>query len=169
MSYDPRLHPQIVQVFEAMKAAGVKRVESLTPEMARHQHRRLARARVEPEIELGLIDTFAIDAPGRRIPVRLYHPPGYEQAGPLPALFYFHGGGHVIGDLDTHDQAVRALAKKANCLAISVDYRKGPARGRIRFSQPNILSIGPRATALIRTASPSAGTAPGATWLLSSP
>ena len=65
MSYDPRLHPQIVQVFEAMKAAGVKRVESLTPELARHQHRRLARARVEPVIELGLIDTFAIDAPGR--------------------------------------------------------------------------------------------------------
>lgn len=126
MSYDPRLHPQIVQVFEAMKAAGVKRVESLTPEMARHQHRRLARTRVEPEIELGLIDTFAIDAPGRRIPVRLYHPPGYETAGPLPVLFYFHGGGHVIGDLDTHDQAVRALAKKANCMAISVDYRKGP-------------------------------------------
>ncbi|RVU34889.1 alpha/beta hydrolase [Hwanghaeella grinnelliae] len=126
MSYDPRLHPQIVQVFEAMKAAGVQRVESLTPEMARHQHRRMARARVEPEIELGLIETFAIDAPGRRIPVRMYHPPGFEDAGPLPVLFYFHGGGHVIGDLDTHDRAVRALAKKANCLAISVDYRKGP-------------------------------------------
>ena len=126
MSYDPRLHPQIVEVFEAMKAAGVKRVETLTPEMARHQHRRLARARVEPEIELGLVETFAIDAPGRRIPVRIYYPPGYEEAGPLPLLMYFHGGGHVIGDLDTHDQAVRALVKKANCIAVSVDYRKGP-------------------------------------------
>lgn len=126
MSYDPRLHPQIVQVFDAMKAAGVKRVETLTPEQARHQHRRLARARVEPEIELGLIETFAIDAPGRRIPVRIYYPPGFEEAGPLPVLFYFHGGGHVIGDLDTHDQAIRALCKKANCLAVSVDYRKGP-------------------------------------------
>jgi len=126
MSYDPRLHPQIVEVFEAMKAADVKRVENLSPEQARFQHRRLSQARLEPEIALGKIETFAIDAPGRRIPVRMYHPPGYEEAGPLPLLLYFHGGGHVIGDLDTHDQAVRNLCKQANCVAISVDYRKGP-------------------------------------------
>ncbi len=126
MTYDSRLHPQIVEVFEAMKAANVQRVESMTPEEARLQHRRLSQARVEPEIELGKIETFAIDAPGRRIPVRMYHPPGYEEAGPLPLLLYFHGGGHVIGDLDTHDRAVRNLCKLANCVAISVDYRKGP-------------------------------------------
>ena len=126
MAYDSRLHPQIVEVFEAMKAAGVRRVETMTPEEARLQHRRLANARLEPEIVLGKIENFAIDAPGRRIPVRLYHPPGYEEAGPLPLLMYFHGGGHVIGDLDTHDQAVRNLCLQANCIAVSVDYRKGP-------------------------------------------
>ncbi len=126
MSYDPRIHPQIVELFEAMKAAGIRRVETLTPEEARHQHRMIARARLEPEIELGLIETFSIDAPGRKIPIRLYYPPGFESAGPLPVLMYFHGGGHVIGDLDTHDQAVRKLVRKANCIAVSVDYRKGP-------------------------------------------
>lgn len=126
MDNDPRLHPQIVELFEVMKAAGLKRVETMTPEEARLQHRRVSQARVEPEILLGKIENFAIDAPGRRIPVRMYHPPGYEESGPLPLLMYFHGGGHVIGDLDTHDQAVRNLCKQANCVAISVDYRKGP-------------------------------------------
>ncbi|MDJ0683114.1 MAG: alpha/beta hydrolase [Alphaproteobacteria bacterium] len=126
MSYDPRIHPQITALFDAMKEAGLKRVESLTPDEARWQHRMLARARLEPEIEMGLVENFAIDAPGRRIPCRLYYPKGYEDQGPLPLLMYFHGGGHVIGDLDTHDQAVRNLSTRAGCIAVSVDYRKGP-------------------------------------------
>ena len=126
MAYDPRIHPQIVELFEAMKAADVRRVETMSPQEARFQHRRLAKARQEPEIVLGKVENFALDAPGRRIPVRLYYPPGYETAGPLPLLMYFHGGGHVIGDLDTHDQAVRNLCLQAGCVAVSVDYRKGP-------------------------------------------
>ncbi len=128
MPYDPRIHPHIVNVMDAMKAAGIKRIEQLTPEEARHQGRMVSRARVaiEPEIKLGRIESFAIEAPGRKIPIRLYYPNGFEEAGPLPLFMYFHGGGHVIGDLDTHDQAVRALCDQANCIAVSVDYRKAP-------------------------------------------
>lgn len=128
MSYDSRIHPQITAMFDAMKEAGIKRVEAMTPEEARWQHRAIARARlaIEPPTELGLVENFAIDAPGRRIPCRIYYPPGYESAAPLPLLMFFHGGGHVIGDLDTHDQAVRNLCAKTPCIAISVDYRKGP-------------------------------------------
>lgn len=134
MSYDPRIHPQITAMFDAMKEAGIKRVEDLTPEEARWQHRAIARARlaIEPPTKLGLVENFAIDAPGRRIPCRIYYPKGYEPSGgketgkPIPLLMFFHGGGHVIGDLDTHDQAVRNICAKTPCIAISVDYRKGP-------------------------------------------
>ena len=44
----------------------------------------------------------------------------------LPALVYFHGGGWVIGDLDTHDVVCRTLANGARCAVFSVEYRKAP-------------------------------------------
>ena len=57
------------------------------------------------------------------IPVRLYHP---APSAALPALVYAHGGGWVVGDLDTHDRLCRALAWRAHCAVISVDYRRAP-------------------------------------------
>ena len=48
------------------------------------------------------------------------------KAGPQPALIYFHGGGWVIGDLDSHDQVCRALANAIPCIVVSVDYRLAP-------------------------------------------
>ena len=61
------------------------------------------------------------DADG--VPVRVYHPnPGVV----LPALVYFHGGGWVIGDLETHDHICRKLANAVPCVVIAVDYRLAP-------------------------------------------
>ncbi|HEY3081161.1 MAG TPA: alpha/beta hydrolase [Chloroflexota bacterium] len=64
-----------------------------------------------------------IPGPGGELPVRVYTPAG---AGPYPVLVYFHGGGWVIGDLDTHDGVCRALANGADCVVVSVDYRLAP-------------------------------------------
>ena len=55
--------------------------------------------------------------------MRLYWPNG---AAPLPAIVYYHGGGHVIGSLDTHDLVARNLCAGAEALVASVDYRMGP-------------------------------------------
>ena len=49
-----------------------------------------------------------------------------ETSGPYPALVYYHGGGWVIGDLDTHDELCRRLCAEANCLVVAVDYRRAP-------------------------------------------
>jgi acetyl esterase len=71
-----------------------------------------------------------LSAPGESgiaIPMRLYR--GAAMAcggGKLPALVYFHGGGWVIGDLDTHDSLCRRLANAARCVVVSVDYRLAP-------------------------------------------
>lgn len=64
-----------------------------------------------------------IPGPAGDIPVRLYTPEG---AGPFPILVYFHGGGWVIGSLETVDAACRSLANRAGCLVVSVDYRLAP-------------------------------------------
>ena len=63
-----------------------------------------------------------IPGPAGPIPVRLYRPKG----GVLPVLVYYHGGGWVLGDLDSYDALCRELAAKTGCLVLSVDYRLAP-------------------------------------------
>jgi acetyl esterase len=58
--------------------------------------------------------------------LRLYRPLGSATEARLPALVYFHGGGWVIGDLDTHDTLCRQLANGSGCAVVSVDYRLAP-------------------------------------------
>lgn len=65
----------------------------------------------------------AAGAGGRAVPVRLYRPAG---EGPWPILLYCHGGGWVVGSLDSHDSVVAELAAGAGCAAVAVDYRLAP-------------------------------------------
>ena len=65
----------------------------------------------------------AAAGPHGAIPLRLYKP---SVAEALPVLVYFHGGGWVIGDLDTHDVLCRELAYRSGCAVVAVDYRMGP-------------------------------------------
>ncbi len=65
-----------------------------------------------------------IDGPAGDIPVRVYSPSATPKAE--PALVYYHGGGWVIGNPDTHDEVCRALAETAECVVVSVDYRLAP-------------------------------------------
>lgn len=64
-----------------------------------------------------------IPGPGPDIPVRIYTPAG---PGPFPILAWFHGGGWVVGDLDSADGTARQLTVGANCVTVSVDYRLAP-------------------------------------------
>ena len=76
----------------------------------------------EPE-PIATVDERKIPAYARDIRVRTYDP---DPSQVLPAVVYFHGGGWVFGNLDTHDKAARALAIESNCVVVSVDYRKSP-------------------------------------------
>ena len=69
------------------------------------------------------VEDRTIPGPAGEVPVRVYTPEG---EGPFPALVYFHGGGFVICNLDTHDGTCRALANAARCVVVSVDYRLAP-------------------------------------------
>lgn len=70
------------------------------------------------------VEDRSFDGPAGRIPVRIYWPE--EGDGALPVLVYFHGGGFVLCDLDTHDGTCRSLCNGAGCVVVSIDYRLAP-------------------------------------------
>src|SRR3954451_14645020 len=75
---------------------------------------------------VGEIDDGAFAGPAGQIRLRRYRPQG-AAAGPLPTLIYYHGGGFVIGNIETHDSTCRRLANKSRCPVISIDYSAATA------------------------------------------
>jgi acetyl esterase len=107
-------------VLDAMEAMDVPDYYDLSPAEAREQRRGLFAA--DPD---GAVDGDARTVPGPslELPVRVYHP---EADGPHPVVVYFHGGGFVLGTLDSHDPVCRGLASEADCVVVSVAYRLAP-------------------------------------------
>ncbi|MGI3902818.1 MAG: alpha/beta hydrolase [Janthinobacterium lividum] len=75
--------------------------------------------------EIGGVESVSVAGADGALPARLYRPAG-EPGGPRPGLVYFHGGGLVAGDLDTHDVLCRSLAQGSGCRVIAVGYRRAP-------------------------------------------
>ena len=122
----PWLDPQ-------MRAAAAKQAE-LAPsllgsyasqpiEVIRQAHRDERRYWNEDPPDLERVDDTRIPGPVGDIPARIYCP---KSGGVLPGLLYFHGGGWIVGDLDTHDKITRTLAKETGFTVIAVDYRLAP-------------------------------------------
>lgn len=121
------LTAQMQTILAAMKAAGLKPVDQLTPAEARAQFMATLAARRTMVTPVGRVEDRVIAAPGRDIPIRLYWPNETRASRlPMPAILYFHGGGHVIGNIETHDEITRAYCAGTGALVVSVDYRKGP-------------------------------------------
>jgi len=118
------LDPQARSLLDLMVAKGVPPTHTLTPRDARTLYRE-RRAFTQPDPPpVAEVRDLAVDGPGGPIPLRLYRPAGL--ASPAPALLYLHGGGWVIGDLDTHDVLCRSLAVQAGVAVVAVDYRLSP-------------------------------------------
>jgi acetyl esterase len=80
----------------------------------------------QPPIPMARVEGLEIPGHGGPIPARLYVPGGLPVGAPAPLTIYFHGGGWVIGDLDTHDGVCRFLAAAAGTAVLAVDYRLAP-------------------------------------------
>jgi len=123
MNRSERLDPEVSALLAMMDAQGAPPLESQDPVEARN-------SRIEPmkmlggePPALGHVEDLSVPGPGGNVPVRMY---ASEPGGLRPVLIYFHGGGFVFGNLDTHDAVCRALAKESGAVVISVDYRLSP-------------------------------------------
>jgi len=121
------LDPDAAAVLAAFRAAGRPPYETLSPPEAREWYLK-ARAVAQPEPPaMASVKASTVPGPAGAIPVRIYTPLKLRQAdGMAPCLVFFHGGGWVIGDLDSHDVVCRTLAVEAETIVISVDYRLAP-------------------------------------------
>jgi acetyl esterase len=121
------LDPDAAAVFKAFQEAGRPPFETVTPAEARELYLQ-GRVATNPEPpELDKVQPLTIPSPTGPIPARIYRPRQLRKAdGLAPCLVFFHGGGWVIGDLDSHDVVCRKLADEGRLIVVSVDYRLAP-------------------------------------------
>ncbi|MFI9508888.1 alpha/beta hydrolase [Nocardia sp. NPDC052566] len=115
-------HPQVQAYLNRLAQANVGALHTFTPAQARAGWHRQIAMLAEPE-PVAHVENRTIPGADGPIPVRIYTPHG---DGPFPLLMFFHGGGFVLGDLDTHDGLCRSLANGAGCLVVAVDYPRAP-------------------------------------------
>jgi acetyl esterase len=116
------LDPQARAVLDQMAEAGGPPINELSVNEARQAAAALAAMQGLPE-PIGGIEDRTLLGPGGGIPIRIYTPSG---DGPFPVLLYFHGGGWVIGDIESSDGLCRTLTNAVGCIVVSVDYRLAP-------------------------------------------
>jgi len=110
------LHPEARALLDQLEALGDPPLETSTPEAVRA----LRASRIQPPT-VALAEVRDVDANG--IATRLYRP---SMDAPLGLMAYFHGGGWVLGSIETHDHIARGLAAGSGCAVLSVDYRLAP-------------------------------------------
>lgn len=119
------LHPQIQAIIDRTREMGLQCLQHLDVTTARAQAEGLAAARRAsyPPPQVNAVENTTTGPGYGHVPVRIYRTSDAENA---PVVVYYHGGGHVVCSLETHDTLARFLALKAGCTLVSVDYRMGP-------------------------------------------
>jgi acetyl esterase len=120
------LHPQAQAWLDFLKARGVPPTHTLSVADARRVYRDRRSVTQPAPPDVGQVRELNAGGPRGAIPLRLYRPIGSTADARLPVLVYYHGGGWVIGDFETHDTLCRELANGAGCAVVAVDYRLGP-------------------------------------------
>lgn len=116
------LHEDLQDMIDLRDRMGLPPVGALSVEAARRMFEDLYAPPADP-LSVGMVRQYGIPGPGGAFDVRIYTPEGQP---PFPILMFFHGGGFVIGSLDTHDTLCRVLCRRARCSVVSVDYRLAP-------------------------------------------
>jgi acetyl esterase/lipase len=116
------LDPQAQALLTQLVASRLPPLNRLSPQEARRAAAELASLHGAPDA-VARVEDRTIPGPEGALQIRVYAPDG---RGPFPVLVYFHGGGWVIGNLDTVDGPCRAMANAACCVVVSVDYRLAP-------------------------------------------
>ncbi len=120
------LDSQVAFVLDLVVKSGRPAYHTLSPKEARQLFRETRPASTPVPPAIGEVRSASAEGPRGPIPLRVYRPASVADATRLPALVFFHGGGWVIGDLDTHDTLCRQLTAEAGISVVSVDYRLAP-------------------------------------------
>jgi acetyl esterase len=118
---DPGLDPQADALLTELESGVAPPSSTLSVETGRALLEDLFA--VEAPEPVGSVTDLGIQGPNGPIPLRIYVPDG---EGPFPVLVFFHGGGWVRGSLDAYEGPCRLLATEADCVVVSVDYRRAP-------------------------------------------
>jgi acetyl esterase len=121
-----RIHPDVQAVLAAARAAGSRPFETMAPEDARAAYLARRNFLQLPPDSVAERRDVTIEGPGGALALRLYRGLGTKEGQPLPCLFYLHGGGWVLGSLESHDGICCTLANEAACWVVAVDYRLAP-------------------------------------------
>lgn len=116
------LDPQIEEYLHGLSERGLPPLHRLSLRDARETYRTLI-APDEPPDAVESVSDRTVPGPAGEIPVRVYSPTGDGRA---PPLVFFHGGGWMLGGLETHDALCHALANASGCVVVAVDYRLAP-------------------------------------------
>jgi acetyl esterase len=120
------LDPELATLLDFLAAAGAPPMSQQTPADARAGFRALCVDLRDPSLlpEMAQVEDRTVPGPAGELPVRIYRPISEQTA--LPTVAFFHGGGWVVGDLDTHDLTCRTIARDTEAVVVSVDYRLAP-------------------------------------------
>ena len=119
------LDPALDAVLQMMARSGAPSLASGTPEQARAGFRFMTVDLRDPAhlAPVRSVEDVTVPGPAGDIPARVYRP---EADGPVPTVVFLHGGGFVLGDLDTHDDHARLICHDVEAVVLSVDYRLAP-------------------------------------------
>jgi len=122
----PYVHPQARAILDRFAQSGEPPLETLSAADARA----VADARVSRTAgkgpEVGAVESRFIAGPAGPVEIRIYHPAGAAPGAKLPITLYFHGGGFVVGNLDTADTICREITHRVGCITVSAHYRLAP-------------------------------------------
>jgi acetyl esterase len=143
------LAPEVQLGLAVLARRGEPRPETLPPPEARARRRRLAQVYAGKPTAVGAVAELELDG---AVPLRARHYAPSEPGAPHPLLVYYHGGGFLYGDLDTHDGACRILCRHSGAHVLAVDYRLAPehpfpdavedARAALHWAFANAASLG---------------------------
>ncbi len=120
------LDPDALRLLQLAAEAGYPAFEALSPAQARKAYAASWSVMQTPGGEVASVLDVQIDGPGGDLPLRIYRGQGTQADAALPCLLFLHGGGWVIGSLDSHDQLCRRMANGAGICVVAVDYRLAP-------------------------------------------
>jgi acetyl esterase len=120
------IDPDTQTVLDMIRLAGRPPFEQLTPDEARQAYSASRKMLQPPPEDVAEVRDTTIPGQSGPIGVRFYRPAGTNASDMLPALVWYHGGGWLLGNLDSHDVVCRRFANAARCRVVSVDYRMAP-------------------------------------------